>query len=215
LKRAWIIANGVLEKPGLLKKRMMGDDWIVAVDGGLGHIRRMDLSPDLVIGDLDSIQPEDKYWLDSSAVEIIQYPESKDQTDLELALHEAQKRGYRTILILAALGGRLDHELANIFLLSSSAFIDFDIRILDYEKEIFFIYSAATIQGNSGDIVSLIPLGREVKGITTENLAYPLNNGTLYPDQARGISNTMTADKARVTVKEGRLICVHFFKIES
>jgi thiamine pyrophosphokinase len=215
LKRAIIVANSGLENPGVIKQLFTREDYIIAVDGGLGHIRDMALSPDLVIGDLDSIRTEEREWLDQSSVEIIQYPQEKDQTDLELALNEVCKRGFKTILILSALGGRIDHELANIGLLFYQNFSVLDIKIRDWDKELFIIPSAVKIFGAPGDIISLIPFGCPVNGVCTKNLAYPLNNETLYPDQTRGVSNVMMADQASVTIKDGRLLCVHFFRKES
>ena len=214
MKRAIIVANSDLENPGVIRQLFTGEDYIVAVDGGLGHIRDMSLSPDLVIGDLDSIRIEEREWLDQSSVEIIQYPQEKDQTDLELALNEVCKRGFKTILILSALGRRIDHELANIGLLFSPNFSSLDIKIRDWDKELFVIPSIVEIHGTPGDIISLIPFGCSAKGVCTKNLAYPLNNETLYPDQARGVSNVMMADQASVSIKDGKLLCVHFFMKE-
>ncbi|KAA0258755.1 MAG: thiamine diphosphokinase, partial [Chloroflexi bacterium] len=113
------------------------------------------------------------------------------------------------ILILAALGGRMDHTLANITLLSNLQLATFNIRLTDGVEELFFCRDQAQVQGRSGDIVSLIPWGGEVTGVFTENLRWHLHHETLYPDKTRGISNEMTADVATVTVDSGLLLIVH------
>ncbi len=117
------------------------------------------------------------------------------------------------IWVVAALGGRLDQTLGNIFLLMRSDLKKSDVRLIDGQQEVFLIRNTAVIHGAAGQQVSLLPLGRSAEGIQTEGLAYPLMDETLYPDRTRGISNRMTGPVAKVSLTKGQLLCVHQFQI--
>ena len=113
------------------------------------------------------------------------------------------------IIIVAALGGRLDQTLANLALISDIRFAQLDVRLDDGVEEVFFCRDQVQVQGKSGDVVSLIPWQGAVTGVRTENLKWPLHNEMLYPEKTRGISNEMTGDTASVEIKSGLLLVVH------
>lgn len=207
--RAVVFANGMLENPRAIVESLQPGDYLIAADGGLGHIRDLNLVPDMIIGDLDSISKKDLAWLEARQVEILEFSRDKDYTDLELALREAKKRGFKRIMIAAALGGRADQAQANIALLSLQELSNCEIALDDGLTEIRLIVDSLTIKGSPGDTVSLLPLCRPAEGVLTERLKYPLNSETLEPGQTRGISNVMLADSAKVSLRKGRLLCVH------
>ena len=207
--RAVIFVNGELEKPWALADSLRPGDYLIAADGGLHHLRALDLVPDLIIGDLDSVSQKDLAWLEARHVEILKFPQDKDYTDLELALQEARKRGFVRMMIAAALGGRADQAQANIALLSLPELSDCDIVLDDGLTEIRIIVDSLTITGAPGDTVSLIPLCQPAEGVLTERLKYSLKSERLTPGQTRGISNVMLAESAQVSLKKGRLLCVH------
>jgi thiamine pyrophosphokinase len=180
------------------------------VDGGLKHVQALGLEPQWIIGDLDSVAPDEIDQWQIRGVKIDRYPVEKDETDLELALQSVMRAGYQTILIAAATGGRLDHTLGNLFLLSDPRLLDFDVRLDDGLVEIFLISNEADITGAAGDIVSLLPLGAEVAGVLTTDLKFPLRRETLYPEKTRGISNVMLGEHARVEIAHGTLLCIHY-----
>lgn len=116
------------------------------------------------------------------------------------------------MLILGALGGRLDMTLANIFLLDLPELANIDARLEDGCEEVFFIRPGSqgrVIEGIAGDRVSLLPLGGPASGVMTRGLYYPLHGETLYPERTRGISNVMLDSQARVMLEAGQLICIH------
>lgn len=207
--RAVIFANGELEQPERLRALLRADDVLIAADGGLRHLRALDLRPHLLIGDLDSVSQPDVDWLAGGATEMRKFPAEKDFTDLELALRAARERGVESILLAAALGGRLDQTLANIALLRLPELSGMDVSMDDGLTEVRLITASLTIHGSIGDIVSLIPVGSAVEGVRTHALQYPLNAETLSPGQTRGISNIMLADQAAVEIESGELLCVH------
>jgi thiamine pyrophosphokinase len=210
-----IFANGQLSRPILLQP----DDLIIAADGGSHHCLGLGIRPHLLIGDLDSVREDELETLSKLGTEIITYPERKDFTDLELALLEAQKRGADRVLLLAALGKRWDQSLANILL--PAAMPGLHISLVDGQQEIHFIHPGETLEisGQAGDTVSLIPLGGEARGIITHGLEYPLYSETLHLGSTRGVSNVLleqesAADKARVTLGAGLLLCAVIHQTE-
>ena len=207
--RAVIFANGELQQPERLRALLRPDDYLISADGGLRHLRALDLRPQLLIGDLDSVSQPDVDWLAGGDTQIRKFPAEKDFTDLELALRAARERGAESILLAAALGGRLDQTLANIALLRLPELSGMEASLDDGLTEVRLITASLTIHGRTGDIVSLIPLGSVVYGVRTHALQYPLNAETLSPGQTRGISNVMLSERAAVEIESGELLCVH------
>jgi len=208
-QKIFLFANGELPKPKALAKKLGEADFLIAVDGGLNHMIALDLEPDLIIGDLDSIDEDILQHYQKKKTKIQKYPIDKDQNDLELAIQAAIEMNPQTIWIVAALGNRIDQTLANIFLLTRDDLRSIDTRLVDGEREVFLIREHATLSGEPGQLVSLVPINGPVEGVTTEGLKFPLNNETLYPDQTRGISNRLTDSSARITIKNGLLLCIH------
>jgi thiamine pyrophosphokinase len=111
--------------------------------------------------------------------------------------------------MVAGFGGRLDQMLGNLSLLTDPAAIDADVRLDDGVTEAFCITGKATLHGQPGETVSLLPWGLPAEGVTTDGLVYPLNRATLLPYRTRGISNQMLADTAKISIRRGTLLCVH------
>ncbi len=120
--RILLFANGDLPDPEAARARVRPDDYILCADGGAHHALALGLTPDRVIGDLDSLDPALLARLQAQGVSFEQHPVDKDATDLELALEAARQLGAEEVLLLGALGGRLDQQLANLALLASPAF---------------------------------------------------------------------------------------------
>jgi thiamine pyrophosphokinase len=208
-RRAIIFANGELPDPEMISELISESDYLVCADGGLHHLLRSGLQPDLVIGDMDSISPDELKTLAASGVRLARYPVVKDETDLELALRLVSEEGYQAIRIIAALGGRLDQMLGNIFLLTRPELAEVDIRLEDGRQEVFIVRSLGRVNGAPGDTVSLIPLTTQVTGVVTEGLLYPLLDENLYFDRTRGISNVLLGSEAVILLQEGILLCIH------
>jgi thiamine pyrophosphokinase len=206
-KRIIIFANGHL--PDLEKARAIlhDDDFIIAADGGTRHALALRLVPKIIIGDMDSL-PEN-FDISKFDDDVILYPRDKNETDLELAIQHALTLTPEQIIILAALGGRLDQTLANIALLSDLQPAACNLKLDDGIEEVFFCRDECNINGTVGDIVSLIPWQGEVTGVVTTNLNWPLQDETLYPQKTRGISNEMLDDTATIQIKSGLLLIVH------
>jgi len=202
--RAVIFANGSLNPPVAL----LPGDFIIAADGGARHCLALGLQPAVVIGDLDSLTQADMQALKFQGAEIIQFPVRKDVTDLELALSHAQSLKLDEILVLGALGARWDQTLANVVL--PAAFPELNIRLVDGNQEFFYLRAGETltVSGCPGDTLSLIPLGADAQGITTDKLEYPLTGEKLPLGSTRGISNVLLEDEAQISLCAGFLLCV-------
>lgn len=213
--RAIIFVNGVIDEYDWLKQLIQDDDVLICADGGTKHCLACDRTPHLVVGDMDSLDAELIERLTQKGVAFRRFPVAKNETDLELAIDaalEAQENGATAdeILLVGALGGRLDQTLANILILAQRAW-PIPLRIVDANESAQVICGAAKIvvHGQVGDIFSAIPLSESVTGITYTGMLYPLDNATLSLGSTRGISNEFAAEEATVSIRSGRLLLVH------
>ena len=208
--RAIIIAGGQTGDQGW-RRWVREDDWIIGADGGAARALAWGLRPGLVIGDMDSLPEEARAILESAGCRFIEHPRAKDQNDLELALVHAVQEGATAITVLGALGGRLDHALANILLLTLPALVGASVRIAEGDQQALLARGGETLEleGARGDLVSLLPLGGDACGVTTWGLAWALQDDTLRFGSSRGVSNEMTSDRAGIQVGEGLLLVVH------
>ncbi len=209
--RAIIIAGGQVRANDDWRRWIQEGDWIIGADGGAARALAWGLTPHLVIGDMDSLPDEDRAVLIDRGSEFVEHPRAKDETDLELALAHAVGQGAREIVIFGALGGRLDHTLANVLLLALPSLREVQARIVDGAQEALLIRNGgvATICGKPGDLVSLLPLGGDARGVRTDGLVWTLRGDTLRLGFSRGVSNEMQGDAARVEVEDGLLLVVH------
>ena len=171
--------------------------------------RNWDLTPSLLIGDLDSVSAKDVKDLEKQHIPIQRFAIHKDETDLELALLAVAGMNIHSVVIVGATGGRLDHTLGNIHLLMDEKYKSWDIPLEDGNQEIFVIRDSQIIEGNPEDIVSLIPLTETVTGVQTQGLEYPLDDETLSISKTRGISNVMLGKSAAIQIRDGILLCIH------
>ena len=206
-KRIIIFANGDLPDKEKARALLREHDFIIAADGGTRHALALGLTPNVIVGDLDSLPSN--FEPSTFNGEIVLYPKDKNETDLELAIQHALTLNSKEIIILAALGGRLDQTLGNIALISNLQPSICNLQLNDGIEEIFFCRDSCEINGTPNDLVSLIPWQGEVIGIVTSGLKWPLQNETLYPHKTRGISNEMIGETAAVQIKSGLLLIVH------
>ena len=204
--RAVLFANGQA-RPGF-EVSLLSGDFLVAVDGGLRHLRRLGIKPQLLIGDLDSVSAGELAEAIDAGIEVQRFPPAKDQTDLELALEYALKAGYAQIVIAYPFGDRVDHTLGNLSLLARPDLAEKTLSLEDGQVEARLLNTSACLPTQAGDLVSLIAWGAPVEGITTTGLEYPLNHETLIPWQTRGISNLAMAHSIDLDFKSGRLLVI-------
>lgn len=205
---AVVIANGEFAPPPDLQARLDAAELLIAADGGGRHCLRLGLAPQLLVGDMDSLSLAEQAELQARGAQIERHPPEKDQTDLELALQAALRAGARQTLVLAGLGGRWDHSLANLLLAAQGQFAELAILFLHADQRLFPIRGAQDLEAQAGERVSLLPLGGDARGVTTHDLAYPLTNETLPLGSSRGVSNLVAGPRPRVELAGGTLLCV-------
>ncbi len=209
-----IVADGRCD-PSALRAAAGPGTLVIGADGGARRALLAGVHVDLVVGDLDSLEPADLAALVTDGAEVLRARPDKDESDTELCLLAALDRGASHIRLLGALGGsRIDHELANVALLAHPRLDGIEVRIEDGPATIQRIGTidgpgSIVLAGARGDLVTLLPLDGHVDGVTTQDLGYPLRAEALTPGPARGLSNVMSAGTARVETARGRLLVIH------
>ncbi len=204
-----IFANGKLTARKMAVELAGESDLIIAADGGIVHCLELNITPHILIGDLDSTPAGLIEQFAGTGMEIIRHPEAKDKTDLELALDLARVKGARETYLFAALGNRWDMSLANLFLLAAPAYADMQISIIDDLNIIYLLKNGdiKEITVDNGSRVSLIPMQNDIQ-VSLQGFKYPLASGRIAFASTRGISNYLTADRGIIIVENGMLFCV-------
>ncbi|MGV8146494.1 MAG: thiamine diphosphokinase [Alkaliphilus sp.] len=203
-----IVSNGIINDLSHLKKIVTESDYLICADGAAKYLVSLNIYPDLLVGDFDSISENDLKRMRDNNVRIEKFPTNKDMTDTELAIECACDLNPTLITIVGALGLRWDHSLGNIMLLAKILKNGISGRIDDEKTELTIIDKEIVLEGNVGDTISLIPLSDEVKEVTLEGLKYPLNSGSMNFGSTLGISNVFVAKHIKITVGEGLLLVV-------
>ncbi len=207
-----IFANGEFDGGPWIRPYFQNASMIIAADGGVRHLEFLGQSPDLIIGDLDSADNELINSQDRTGARIISYPADKDETDLELALIYAKRKYDSPIYVFGATGGRIDHYLANLLLLAHPGFLELDISYIARGYRVWSVHDRASIVGEPGDVISLIPINGKVSIKGTSGLRWPLNDEILDFGPTRGVSNELTGERAVIELDSGTLICIHIEK---
>jgi thiamine pyrophosphokinase len=208
--RAAIFANGSFLYPDLDHSKLLDDDWILAADGGAQHCLALGITPDVLIGDFDSLDPQQRQTLEQAGAVVIPHPAQKDETDLELAMRYAIDAGAVEIVIFGGMGERWDQSLANLLLPTLPAMDTVRVFLTSGPQTATIVKAGETytLRGHRGDTVSLIPLAGNAIGVTTEGLKYTLHDEILVFGSTRGISNVLQCEEAAVHLREGMLACI-------
>ena len=209
---ALIFANGDLNAGSMLRETLaaLPGAMVIAADGGARLARECGLAVDLLVGDMDSIDPRELARLQAGGTQVLRHPVDKDETDLELALKWAAAQGIGCLRVVGALGGRLDQTLANVALLALPQLRDCDLQLIDGEQRAWLLSPGEhEIGGAAGDTLSLLPLQGPAQGIVSRGLHWEWRDETLWPGPARGISNLLETAEAGLRFTDGMLLVVH------
>jgi thiamine pyrophosphokinase len=202
LKKTFLlIANGKVNKRIIDKAEEFSFDRIIAVDGGAVKAQMFGLSPNVVIGDLDSL-PQ-KFAEQNTNVEIIAKP-SQEINDLEKALVYCEKNGAEQIVAIGITGERVDHTFNNFSVLAKFQ-QKLKITVFNEHSTIRLINSDYSFTTKPGQTISLIPLGK-VDGIITEGLRFALTNESLELGVREGVSNEAIAETVKISLQHGTLV---------
>jgi len=215
-KNIIIVSNGRFGDVSFFKEKIaeIPDRFIICCDGAARNMAQAKIKPDIIIGDMDSLEPFALESFKNEGIKTIEYPAQKDFTDTELALDYALKLNPEIIYIWGALGGRIDHILGNIFLLVKGKMANVKTCLIDEYAEAFLPEEEVVFNDASGCIVSLLSLSSKVEGITLRGFAYPLNNETLCMGQTRGLSNYIKESSATIEFRAGNLLVIRYWKTD-
>lgn len=201
IQTAALVANGTIHNYAMIAPLVRNYDYCVAVDGGLKHCKAIEIVPDLIIGDFDSVDKE--LLLQYEGIPLQTFSEEKDDTDIDLAVKEMLVAGAQTIALFGATEGRSDHALYNLHLLQRYP----GKMIIESDHEtIFVIEGEKEVKCAAGQTVSLMPLGQKVEGVTTRGLKWELKNATL-DSTFMSLSNICLQESFRIKVAKGPLLC--------
>ena len=205
MKIAYLFFNGQLRGSkkfySNLIEKQKGD--IYCADGGANIVYQLNLIPKKIYGDLDSIKDEVKDFYTKKNVKFIKFNVEKDYTDSELVLNEIEKK-YDKIYAIAALGGSIDHELTNINLLNRYS----NLIFVSQKEKMFKIEKSYDFSNMKNKKVSFIIFSDKVENLTLKGFKYDVENLDLTKGETRCVSNIIEKNEARVTLKNGALLCV-------
>jgi thiamine pyrophosphokinase len=205
-----VFANGPLSAHTPTRRHLRDAALVIAVDGGVRHCHAQGVVPGILVGDMDSAAPQDLKRFAEQGTRLVRHPRRKDKTDLALALELALARHAGEIIVFGALGRRWDMSLANLMLLTDTAFADIRLVLIDGGTRVSLLRGGGglTVIGRPGDTVSFIPAGGPARGVTLDGFDYPLDRQTIGEASTLGISNTLVGDRGVVRLERGLLFCV-------
>jgi thiamine pyrophosphokinase len=183
-------------------------DISIAADAGLRLAARLGHHVDLLVGDLDSVNPDELAEARAAGVEVDQHPRDKDRTDFELAIDHVRFLGADRLIVLGGAGGRLDHLAANLAVLAGPELEGLEVEAYLAEARVDVIRDRRTLAGRPGMVVSLLAWGGPAGGVSTDGLRWPLASATLAPGSALGTSNEFVAETAVVSVFSGVITAI-------
>lgn len=203
-----IICGGIIEDINIVVNEEKKVDVVICADKGAGYAKMANIVPNLIVGDLDSVDNDAIDYYKKERIPIDTYPTDKDMTDSEIAIEKAIDMGCDELIIVGATKNRLDHCMGNILVLKDLLKKNIKAVIKDENNEVRLIDDSVELNREEGYKVSLLPLTNEVRGITTYGLKYSLDNGTLFMGKSLGVSNEFIENVAKVTIKEGLLLVI-------
>lgn len=203
-----IISNGEISDLNILKSVTRDVDFIVCADGGTNHIARINVKPDLVVGDLDSINAEALEFIENEKIEIKKFSPNKDFTDTELATEYLIERGFKEIIFMGVTGSRIDHTLANIFILDKLLKRGIKGVIIDEKNKVYVTDSDLHVYKEEGTFVSVIPITSNGARVTLKGFEYETDRVEFYFSTTLGISNKILEESGYIKVENGTCLVI-------
>lgn len=191
--------------------QMKAGDILIGVDAGAIRLLDAGLTPTVAIGDFDTVDSAQLARLTLAGIPLERFPTSKDETDSELAVLKALSYQPKEIIMYGALGGRLDHSMANIQLLWRAHQEGVQMRIESRQNSLQLLspqFPYREIKKGRHRYISLLPLQPPVTGITLDGFLFPLHNATLRLGSTLGISNQLVAESGTIQMETGVLLVI-------
>ena len=187
-QRSTIVVIAAGEADPSMLQRLPAAAPVVAADGGVDVALALGLEITVAVGDFDSVTSSGLATIERTGAQILRHSEAKDATDLELALDVAVKLGAERIVVVGDPGGRLDHLLAGLLLLGHERYAGVEIdALIGGAASVHIVRVERVLEGEPGELISLLPLHGAAERVTTDGLAYPLRGETLEPGSSRGV----------------------------
>ena len=205
MNTCYIIAAG---ECGKIEFERDESDFVICADAGYRKALKNDIKPDLVVGDFDSLGKIPQL----ENVEV--HPVVKDETDTFFALCRGLERGYKSFTIFGALGGRLDHTVANLQLLKFLCERGAQCVLISERETVTAVMNGSITfpQGETG-VVSVFSLSDSSHGVTERGFKYELDNAELTSSFPLGVSNELTGEGAEISVKDGVLLIIREMEV--
>ncbi len=206
--KALIIASGKIKDYNLLKSLVQKSDFILCADGGINHLMKLGVIPNLVLGDLDSISESGMHYIRYNNIKVEKHPVMKDETDTHLAVNYAISKGYRELTIIGGIGSRIDHSLANIYLLRTINKNGIKGRIINENNIIHLVDKKIILSKKENYFTSIIPISLSGIHISISGFLYPLNDQYIEFASTRGVSNQVTEDYGIIKIHDGEALVI-------
>lgn len=199
----WLTEKEILE-------HFSGSPEIICADGGANILYPLGLTPELIIGDFDSIRPE-VYEYYKNKCEIKRHPVKKDRSDLEIIFDyiSAREQAPPVVKVFGALGGRIDHQLGHLQLLEKAHDAGMDVSLVSRGFMACIVSGEREIKGNPGDIVSIFAVTPYVSGITLKGFEYEGESLEIKRGTTLGLSNSLLTGRGIISIGEGKALVFH------
>ena len=212
MKRCLIVTGGTIDiafAKDFLSQRSY--DYVIAADAGLEVLRPLHISPNAVVGDLDTVDKKVlEEYQNQPGIEFEIHKPEKDETDTELALLTAARQGCEAVDILGALGGRMDHAIGNIQLMYQFFCQGMEVHIYDARNRLYLLGGHKVFHREEvyGKYISFLPMTETVEGLTLRGFKYPLQRRTIGLGTSLCISNELKWEEGILELEKGVLLCV-------
>lgn len=201
--KSCVIISGAPEQDIDYYRSLISSRFVICADSGYQKCLALDINPQLIVGDFDSSEtPSD------AKCEVITLPVRKNDTDTFFAVKEAVKRGFDDILLLGAIGSRLDHTYSNILALSYCADRNVHAVMLNKSNRLRVLTEGCTFEKDGYAHFSLFALFGDCVGLTTRGTEYDLTDYTLSPSNPLAQSNSIKGDRAQINFKSGKILLI-------
>ena len=207
--RSIIVSGGKAPSKELLKEYIKDDDYIVGVDKGCNILREIEVTPNIILGDFDSIDKEVLNYYKDKGVKIEKFNPEKDYTDTDLGYIKALEVNPSEIILFGATGSRIDHMLGNIGILLKGLRENIKVTIVDDNNKMYAVNKSSLVKKEEGRVISFHALSDVVKNLTIKNGKYPLNNYDMTLLEPRAICNEFLDDDIYIEFDSGIILILY------
>ena len=207
--RSIIVSGGKAPSKELLKEYIKDDDYIVGVDKGCNILKEIEVTPNIILGDFDSIDKEVLNYYKDKNVKIEKFNAEKDYTDTDLGYIKALEVNPSEIILFGVTGSRIDHMLGNIGILLKGLRENIKVTIVDDNNKMYAVNKSSLVKKEEGRVISFHALSDVVKNLTIKNGKYPLNNYNMTLLEPRAICNEFLDDDIYIEFDSGIILILY------